>query len=631
MLFLGACVVGLSPAPRTVAKDERTARKAEALPSDLELVAGSGGSFITIRVADALDSEVIKNLPPIMKRDLNQGVTFMESFFGVDASNVERVSIPIVSYHVEPPYIVRTIKPFDKERVMKAIGDGAKLGPTVAPKLHIVDDRTFVVGRPKGVEALLAKAGAKDAPRPHALAATWAAERHHVVVGGKPADLGMLVFSRHRAEAAARDAAESELRQLTQKERDFRKDEKRPPEKEEEIAFRPAQEKTAQEPRAEADLTAEMLAELPAQALPYKPLLQAKSGAIAIDLGAESRLQCQFVFPDEDAARDGEAATRILLYVGRELLPQLGREMRVTRQSSPKFYAILDNAQGSLRAAKVERRGTDVTASVAVRTDAATMAVFGEEVEKAASRQKARHNLMQMALAMHAHHDVYNGFPASAIYDPTTGKPLLSWRVAILPFIEEENLYKQFKLNEPWDSPNNMKLIEKMPKIYLTPGGDVTKGQTHYRVFVGPGTVFPAPPRPGAVPPGTRIFQITDGSSNTLLIVEAANAVTWTKPDELEFDAKKPLPKLGHQFPEGFLAAFADGAVRLLDHKKIDEATLRNLIQIADGNVVDWDKIEPNQRRFGPGSAPSVEPARNQAKPPDVPRGESKPPEKPER
>src|SRR5262249_6966406 len=141
-------------------------------------------------------------------------------------------------------------------------------------------------------------------------------------------------------------------------------------------------------------------------------------------------------------------------------------------------------------------------------------------------------------------------FPSAAICD-TNGKPLLSWRVAILTYIEQDELYKAFKLNEPWDSDHNKKLIAQMPRIYGEKG---TK--THYRVFVGKGAAFEGTK-------GLAVTDFTDGLSNTAVIFEAADAVEWTKPEEFEFDAKKKLPKLGGvPFEDGFQVAFADCSVR---------------------------------------------------------------------
>src|SRR5262245_59728137 len=82
-----------------------------------------------------------------------------------------------------------------------------------------------------------------------------------------------------------------------------------------------------------------------------------------------------------------------------------------------------------------------------------------------AHRRTSQNNLKMVRLAMHNFHDAMGRFPAATAY-AKNGKPLLSWRVAILPYIEEDALYRQFKLDEPWDSPHNKKLIAKMPKIY---------------------------------------------------------------------------------------------------------------------------------------------------------------------
>src|SRR5262249_28595600 len=147
-----------------------------------------------------------------------------------------------------------------------------------------------------------------------------------------------------------------------------------------------------------------------------------------------------------------------------------------------------------------------------------------------------------------------------AIYSKE-GKPLLSWRVAILPYIEQEPLYKEFHLDEPWDSDHNKKLLAKMPKVYMRPGAAPGETKTHYRVFHGPGAAFEG--KESAVYPG----HFSDGTSQTILTVEAEEAVPWTKPDELPFDVKdekKELPRLGLPGNELIMVGLADGSVRAM-------------------------------------------------------------------
>src|SRR5262249_4594095 len=152
--------------------------------------------------------------------------------------------------------------------------------------------------------------------------------------------------------------------------------------------------------------------------------------------------------------------------------------------------------------------------------------------------------------------------------------------VFLLPYIDEDKLFRDVKFDEPWDGPNNKKLLARIPKEYAPrPGTTKVAGGTFYRVFTGPDAPFDATPwKPGIRPPTTRIpASFPDGTSNTFLVVEASEAVPWTKPDELPYDAKKAVPKLGAQFPDTFLALFADGQVRGIK-TTIDEKTLRLLI-----------------------------------------------------
>lgn len=155
--------------------------------------------------------------------------------------------------------------------------------------------------------------------------------------------------------------------------------------------------------------------------------------------------------------------------------------------------------------------------------------------------------------------------------------------MAILPYVEESELFKAFKLDESWDSDHNKKLIDKMPKVYAPVRGKAEKGETFYRGFTGAGTMMEA----GKT---IRIRDIRDGSSNTVLVVEAERAVPWTKPDDLPFDAKKELPKVGGTvFPDGFVCVFGDGSVRYIK-KTIAAGTLKGLITRDGGEVNNLDR-----------------------------------------
>ena len=208
----------------------------------------------------------------------------------------------------------------------------------------------------------------------------------------------------------------------------------------------------------------------------------------------------------------------------------------------------------------------------------------------AARRAQSTNNLKQIGLAMHNTHSASNAFPPQATRD-TDGKPLLSWRVAILPFLGQQALFNEFHQDEPWDSEHNKTLIEKMPMVYAVPGAKAEPGMTFYQAFAGKGTIYDPD-----VKGGVTIATVTDGTSNTIAVFEARTAVPWTKPEDLPFDADaKPeaagadlLKKLGGHFPGGFNALFTDGSVRFIK-MSIARQTLRALITRDGGEVISQD------------------------------------------
>jgi hypothetical protein len=166
--------------------------------------------------------------------------------------------------------------------------------------------------------------------------------------------------------------------------------------------------------------------------------------------------------------------------------------------------------------------------------------------------------------------------------------------VAILPQLGEEELYRRFRLDEPWDSPANKSLLDRMPAVFAPFGpGANPHGWTFFQILVGPGTLFDGPV-------GHDLRAIPDGADATLLVIEAAEAVPWTKPSDLTYDPKGPLPRFGGHFKDGSLALFADGSIAFIKNE-IDEPTLRALITRDGAEVVARrtlrDHVLPIRRR----------------------------------
>jgi hypothetical protein len=199
--------------------------------------------------------------------------------------------------------------------------------------------------------------------------------------------------------------------------------------------------------------------------------------------------------------------------------------------------------------------------------------------------ERSRLNLKQIGVAFHDYASWDDGKFPSNITDKN-GKPLLSWRVRLLPFVGEDALYKEFKLDEPWDSEHNKNLIAKIPKVYNPVRGKAKRGETFYQTFIGKDAVFGDGDK---VPSLKSTF--VDGTSNTAIVVEAGEAVFWTRPADLPFNRDAPLPKLGGMFDGDFHVAFADGGTVTLFKKDYDQDEMKKVIMPADGGIVHLEKL----------------------------------------
>jgi hypothetical protein len=263
------------------------------------------------------------------------------------------------------------------------------------------------------------------------------------------------------------------------------------------------------------------------------------------------------------------------------MMMELASKHEVHRQRAKEVLPVL---------AMLEPRVEDARMTITFGDDREEQAFINEYLPTVAvgarthaARNTRMNQFKQIALGMLNHESARGALPAAATYDGD-GKPLLSWRVQILPYVEQSDLYNQFHHDEPWDSEHNRKLIEKMPDIFTDPDPTVRAaigeaGRTTFVVPTGEGLLF-------GRKEGANIREVKDGTSNTILTVEVvpSRAVVWTKPDDWSVDLGDPLGGLKRDDRDYFTAGFCDGHVRILQNSTAP-ATLKAMLTPAAGDV----------------------------------------------
>jgi prepilin-type processing-associated H-X9-DG protein len=212
-----------------------------------------------------------------------------------------------------------------------------------------------------------------------------------------------------------------------------------------------------------------------------------------------------------------------------------------------------------------------------------------QAAREAARRNMCTNNLRQIWIALQHYHDEQNSFPPAYVVDDK-GEPMHSWRVLVLPYLEEpeaQAVYDQYDFDEPWNGPNNIKLADQIPLVYCCPSSDAPLNETSYVAVVGPETAWP-----GAS--STTIDDITDGLSNTIAVVEATQAgIPWLEPRDLTVEQAleginppETQTAISSEHRGGANALYLDGSVHFL-FDDTDSQTLRAQMSVDGGADAD--------------------------------------------
>ncbi len=526
--LIGALLLALLTSEKPLPADAEA--KTAALPSDLAKIPSDAVLLVSWRAAELWNSDVARSARQKLGKEIDEGAREFEKKFGLSLGEIERMTLVLMDPphgREEPLFFVRTSKPYERAKVtaIKNAKEQQYKGRTLFAgegewAVYPLDAQALVYGAAATIHALI------DHPEPK--------------TPGNLADALRLASGKHSMVVALNVKTVNDA----------------------------------------------VGAQLPGEVEPFKPLLEALYSTLTLDVGTETRAEVKLTFASEKDAQAAVKPARSGLDLARAGIQQ-GIEVLSKDQEMSHFAELLKQLQASLKSTQIEQNGKTLHAAIQHKIDVANTGVVVlqavQKMRESAARVQGVNNLKQLALAMHNYHDTMGRLPPQATYDKN-GKPLLSWRVMLLPYLAEMDLYSQFHLDEPWDSEHNKKLLAMMPKVFASPQQDEKslKGYaTHYQGLVGKGAIFEGKK-------GIQFSEITDGTSNTIMIVEASKAVPWTKPEDIPFDPAKPLPKLGFPGDSGFSAAFCDGSVHRISHK-ISKETLRNAIMRNDGNPLGSD------------------------------------------
>lgn len=308
--------------------------------------------------------------------------------------------------------------------------------------------------------------------------------------------------------------------------------------------------------------------------------------ALGVNISDEERLQLVLAGAnDADADKLEQALARSLDFARQSFVTEFKQQFRDASQTATAMRSYVDRVSDALakKMAPV-RKGTGLVLDfsefqsvAAIGTLTGLLLPAVQAAREAARRMQSSNNLKQIGLAFHNFHDSYKSFPAAAGLDDD-GKPMLSWRVALLPFLEEAELYNEFHLDEPWDSEHNITLLERMPEVYRHPARATEPGYTVYQVPLSEHSLL-------RLSEPSRLQDVTDGTSNTVLALEtvAESAVPWTAPQDYEIDEDNPGANLFTNAITQFV--FGDGSVHVIS-ENVDEQILKALYTRDGGEVV---------------------------------------------
>lgn len=192
-------------------------------------------------------------------------------------------------------------------------------------------------------------------------------------------------------------------------------------------------------------------------------------------------------------------------------------------------------------------------------------------------RRPSLENLARIGRAFLDYHRAHNEYPAAI--QKGSGSAALSWRVSILPYLGYQELYDAYRKDQPWDSTDNKKVLARIPDVYRCPADHSNSTNTAYFVFIGNEAILSRPSK------DRDLDDVIDGTSNTILAVESKHNVPWTKPDDIRFDSKAPLPELGGWYPGGFNVVMFDGRAWFIPDE-MDAENVKSLITPRAGELV---------------------------------------------
>ena len=274
---------------------------------------------------------------------------------------------------------------------------------------------------------------------------------------------------------------------------------------------------------------------------------------------------------------------------GLELLWQtIRRQQQSSDFPSPDAFTTIFGEL--VKSTKITTKGKLVTVSAQVTLDFEKLKPMFESTHLALQRSEAANNLRQVSVGLHDYHDA-TGHMMPSVLVSKYGKKY-SWRIAILPYIDEKELYEQYRFDEDWDSPHNSKVTAKMPDFFRSVSDDKESTNSSWYMLTGPG---------GAVnddgPMTLEELSKADGTSQTIVAVEAKRNVHWAKPEDIVVDPKQGMPKLGGFHKGGFNVTFGDASVFFVNENVAPEV-LWSMFTARGGEAVDkrnWKVTLPDK------------------------------------